>query len=252
MIAVCRLLVLSNRGSIGISSDGRYSRLTTTRRGFMQLSLGWAAFATAPRLLAQGVAAHTVKPEARPAPSGRPFNAYFVDVATAAGLRAPVIYGGVDSKKYILEATGCGCAFIDDDNDGWVDIFLLSGTCLTGDPVGAINRLYKNNRDGTFTDVTEKAGLKETGWASSVWSSTTTMTGTRTSFAPTTVKTTFIATTGMGPLPTSRKAPDFGTTSHAGDRDAASWTTTGMAISTCSFRTACASHSNTHRCQGRM
>ena len=121
-----------------------------------------------PRLFAQGVAAHTVKPMARPAPSGRPFNANFVDVAASAGLREPVLYGGVDSKKYILEATGCGCAFIDYDNDGWMDIFLLSGTRLTGDPPGATNRLYKNNRDGTFTDVTEKAGLKETGWASGV------------------------------------------------------------------------------------
>lgn len=134
----------------------------------MRLSLVSAALTAVPRLAAQGVAAHTVKPVARPAPSGRPFNAHFVDVAATARLHAPVIYGGVDSKKYILEATGCGCAFIDYDNDGWVDIFLLSGTRLTGDPPGATNRLYKNNRDGTFTDVTEKAGLKETGWASSV------------------------------------------------------------------------------------
>jgi enediyne biosynthesis protein E4 len=109
-----------------------------------------------------------VKAVARPAPSGRPFNAHFVDVASAAGLHAPVIYGGVESKKYILEATGCGCAFIDYDNDGWMDIFLLSGTRLEGDPPGATNRLYKNNRDGTFTDVTEKSGLKAVGWASGV------------------------------------------------------------------------------------
>jgi hypothetical protein len=124
--------------------------------------------AAAPRLLAQGVSTHTVKPVARPAPSGRPFYAHFIDVAAAAGLHAPVIYGGVESKKYILEATGCGCAFIDYDNDGWIDIFLLSGTRLDGDPPGATNRLYKNNRDGTFTDVTEKAGLKAVGWASGV------------------------------------------------------------------------------------
>jgi hypothetical protein len=78
------------------------------------------------------------------------------------------VYGGVDSKKYILEATGCGCAFIDYDNDGWMDIFLLSGTRLTGDPPDATNRLYKNNRDGTFTDVTERSGLKAVGWASGV------------------------------------------------------------------------------------
>src|SRR5258708_30679738 len=106
--------------------------MTLTRRTFVRLSLGSVLSATAERLLAQGVATHTAKPVARPAPSGRPFNAHFVDVASAAGLHAPVIYGGVDTNKYILESTGCGCAFIDYDNDGWMDIFLLSGTRLTG------------------------------------------------------------------------------------------------------------------------
>ena len=139
-----------------------------SRRDFVRSSVGAAALAAAPRVMAQGVSTHTVKPVARPAPSGRPFYAHFVDVAAAAGLRTPVIYGGVESKRYILEATGCGCAFIDYDNDGWIDIFLLSGTRLTGDPPEATNRLYKNNRDGTFTDVTEKAGLKAVGWASGV------------------------------------------------------------------------------------
>jgi len=142
--------------------------VTLTRRDFVRLSLGSAAVAATPRLTAQGVANRTVKPVARPAPSGRPFHAHFVDVAAAAGLHAPVIYGSVDSKKYILEATGCGCAFIDYDNDGWIDIFLLSGTLLTGNPPEATNRLYKNNRDGTFTDVTDKAGLRDVGWASGV------------------------------------------------------------------------------------
>jgi enediyne biosynthesis protein E4 len=80
----------------------------------------------------------------------------------------PVVYGGVKSKKYILEATGRGCAFIDYDNDGWMDIFLLSGTRLQSAPADATNRLFKNNRDGTFTDVTEKAGLRSAGWASGV------------------------------------------------------------------------------------
>src|SRR6266849_10889078 len=104
--------------------------MTFTRRRFARLCLGSAALATAERLLAQGVATHTAKPLARPAPSGRPFNAHFVDVAASAGLTTPTIYGGVESKKYILEATGCGCAFLDYDNDGWMDIFLLSGTRL--------------------------------------------------------------------------------------------------------------------------
>jgi len=142
--------------------------MTITRRGFVGLSLGSALSAAARKLFAQGVSTHTARPQPRPAPSGRPFNAHFVDVAASAGLRAPVVYGGVESKTYILEAVGCGCAFLDYDNDGWMDIFLLSGTRLEGAPPDATNRLYKNNRDGTFTDVTEKAGLRAVGWASGV------------------------------------------------------------------------------------
>jgi len=135
---------------------------------FLEFSVGSAISFAAERILAQGVTPHTAKPVARPAPSGRPFNARFVDVATSAGLTVPTIYGGVERKKYILESTGCGCAFIDYDNDGWMDIFLLCGTRIEGPPPGATNRLYKNNRDGTFTDVTEKAGLRAIGWASGV------------------------------------------------------------------------------------
>jgi hypothetical protein len=63
---------------------------------------------------------------------------------------------------------GCGCAFIDYDNDGWVDVLVLSGSRVSGAPEGTSNRLYKNNHDGTFTDVTERAGLLRTGWASAV------------------------------------------------------------------------------------
>src|SRR5260370_6501440 len=125
--------------------------MTLTRRTFVRLSLGSAISMTAEQLLAQGVSTHTAKPLARQAPSGRPFNAHFVDVASAAGLHAPVIYGGVASKKYILEATGCGCAFLDYDNDGWIDIFLLSGPRLGGAPVDASHRLSRPNRNGTLT-----------------------------------------------------------------------------------------------------
>ena len=136
------------------------------RRRLLQLGIGAAAFSFHPNpLLAQGVSTHTAKPLARPKGSGRPFHAHFVDVAAAAGLRAPIIYGEVAAKKYIVESTGCGCAFIDYDNDGWMDLFVLSGTRLEGAPEGTTNRLYKNNRDGTFTDVTEKAGLISAGWA---------------------------------------------------------------------------------------
>jgi hypothetical protein len=142
--------------------------MTWTRRAFMRATAASAISLTAERILGQGVSTHKAKPLARQAPSGRPFNAHFVDVAANAGLHEPTIYGGIDSKKYILESTGCGCAFLDYDNDGWMDIFLLCGTRLEGAPESATNRLYKNNRDGTFTDVTEKAGLHAVGWACGV------------------------------------------------------------------------------------
>ncbi len=140
--------------------------MTITRRSLILMSL----CAAAQRLFGQtqGIATRDVKTQPKPPASGRPFNAHFTDVAYEAGLRAPVIYGGVDAKKYIIESNGCGCAFIDYDNDGWMDIFLLSGTRLEGDPPEATNRLYKNNRDGKFTDVTEKSGLKAAGWANGV------------------------------------------------------------------------------------
>ena len=135
-----------------------------TRRTFLHYSLG-ALAAGSP---GQGVVSRKAKAEQRMAPSGRPFNARFTDIAKEAGLVLPVVYGEADHKDYILETVGCGCAFFDYDNDGWMDIFLLSGSSMAGTPSGASNRLYKNNRDGTFSDVTEKAGLRFTGWGSGV------------------------------------------------------------------------------------
>jgi len=119
------------------------------------------------RLGAQGMATRNVRPVARGKPSGLPFAAKFTDVARQAGLHEQVIWGPVDRKTYVLETVGCGAAFLDCDNDGWLDIFVLSGSRMEGAP-GATNRLYRNNRDGTFTDVTERAGLRRTGWASAV------------------------------------------------------------------------------------
>jgi len=98
------------------------------------------------------------------------FPVTFVDVAARAGLSEPTVYGGVGRKRFIIETNGCGVAFVDYDNDNWTDILLLNGTRLEGFPKGKepTNKLYRNNRDGTFTDVTAKAGLKRTGWASGV------------------------------------------------------------------------------------
>lgn len=92
----------------------------------------------------------------------------FVDVSAAAGLTQTMVYGGVENVKYIIESMGGGCAFFDYDNDGWMDVFILGGRKLEGVPSGASNRLYHNNRDGTFRDVTAKAGLLDAGWACGV------------------------------------------------------------------------------------
>ena len=143
--------------------------MNLSRRSFVRLGAGAVLSVPANRLMAQqGMGGHTIKPMPRGAPSGRPFNAHFVDIAANAGLHAPVIYGDEQTNKYIVESTGCGCAFIDYDNDGWMDLFVLSGTRLGGVPDDTTNRLYKNNRDGTFADVTEKAGLHSLGWACGV------------------------------------------------------------------------------------
>src|SRR5947199_3360188 len=95
----------------------------------------------------------------------------FVDVAREAGLTTPNVWGGADHKKYIIEAKGSGLAFFDYDHDGWMDIYLTNGTRLDAnwEPGEApTSHLYKNNRDGTFTDVTEKSGLARTGWQTGV------------------------------------------------------------------------------------
>lgn len=94
----------------------------------------------------------------------------FVNVAREAGLRAKTIFGSERKNRYLVETTGCGVAFYDYDNDGWLDIFLVNGSRFeTKFTAGApTNRLYKNNRDGTFTDVTVEAGLVASGWGQGV------------------------------------------------------------------------------------
>jgi hypothetical protein len=85
----------------------------------------------------------------------------FRNVAAHAGLVHSFPNGGTDSKKYILETTGSGVAFIDYNNDGLLDIFVLSGP-------GGTNRLYRNEGGGRFTDVTKETGLTSDGWSQGV------------------------------------------------------------------------------------
>jgi hypothetical protein len=106
-------------------------------------------------------------------PSAKPAAplAQFLDVAEKSGLTMSNIFGGRDTKKYIIETTGTGVAIFDYDNDGWPDIFLVNGTTLESRPQDktATNHLYRNNHDGTFTDVTTLAGLAgPSGWGQGV------------------------------------------------------------------------------------
>src|SRR5487761_1851355 len=78
--------------------------------------------------------------------------------------------GGLSPQMYEPETLGAGCAFLDYDNDGWMDIYLVnSGKCDFYNPPKPLrNALYRNNRDGTFTDVTEKAGVGGGGYGMGV------------------------------------------------------------------------------------
>jgi enediyne biosynthesis protein E4 len=109
------------------------------------------------------------QPSKNPAPTDS-VAVHFTDIAEKAGLTMTNVFGGVDTKKYIIETTGTGIAVFDYDNDGWPDIFFVNGTTLEGFPQGKAptNHLYRNNHDGTFTDVTEKAGLIANGWGQGV------------------------------------------------------------------------------------
>jgi hypothetical protein len=133
-----------------------------TRRDLLRTVPALCVSALLPRsLFAASAEAYPDKPVAA---SVKPFSR-FTDIALAAGLTKMMPYGTPEKVTYIVEEMGGGCAFFDYDNDGWMDIFILGGRTLEGVPPGASNRLYKNNRNGTFTDVTEKAGLLDAGWA---------------------------------------------------------------------------------------
>ena len=83
-------------------------------------------------------------------------------MAQTAGLSIPNVWGGIEHKRVIIETKGSGIAFFDYDNDSWLDIYLTNGSRLGAHwPVGKepTTHLYKNNRDGTFTGVTENPVL---------------------------------------------------------------------------------------------
>ncbi len=142
------------------------------KRGLLQAATGGQQQQQKPQSI--GPIERSYEAKAAPAPTGpkspiegTPLGIQFVDVVKDSGLAVETIYGGVHHNKYLLETTGCGVAFYDYDNDGWLDVFLVNGWRLEGFSAADAPHchLFKNNRDGTFTDVTAKSGLGEkTGW----------------------------------------------------------------------------------------
>jgi hypothetical protein len=144
--------------------------LFSSRRGFLKSLSRSALVLPLQNVLALARPARFLAETSAANPASPALGATFVDVGREAGLNAKTIYGGEHKNKYLLETTGCGVAFYDYDNDGWLDIFLVNGWRLEGFPAGEepTSHLFKNNRDGTFTDVTAKAGLIHHGWGQGV------------------------------------------------------------------------------------
>ena len=96
--------------------------------------------------------------------------ARFRDVAAEAGLTDIMRCGRDDRKDYIIEALGGGVALLDYDRDGLLDAFFVSGSTLEGFPPGEhpSNQLYRNKGDGTFSNLTDAAGLRSEGWGQGV------------------------------------------------------------------------------------
>jgi len=144
------------------------SKLGFTRRDFLRamsaqlgLSTGLALGGLAPFL--RNI--HSMSPQ-----SGNVYIPLFEEIPSAKSGISWRHVNGRSAEYYIPETTGAGCAFLDYDNDGWMDIYLVnSGKCDFYSPEPPLrNALYKNNRDGTFTDVTEKAGVAAGGYGMGV------------------------------------------------------------------------------------
>lgn len=133
----------------------------------MRPLLALAAFSLAAS--GQGIPVRSFEPAPKAPPSGRPWPVRFTDVSTPAGLTAPFLSGLPLTKKYIVEANGAGLAFFDYNNDNYPDIFLLNSARFAKGPTPT-NHLYRNNKNGTFTDVTAQAGLTRSGWGNGLCS----------------------------------------------------------------------------------
>jgi hypothetical protein len=148
----------------------RRAFLKSFSRSALVLSLESVLAMARPRWLRANAQQKAALPKDEAKGDGGDLGVSFLNVARESGLNAKTIFGGEHKNKYLLETTGCGVAFYDYDNDGWLDIFLVNGTRLEGFPAGSepTSHLFRNNRDGTFTDVTARAGVAHSGWGQGV------------------------------------------------------------------------------------
>jgi len=111
---------------------------------------------------AQRQAVRATSPARKTAPAS---SASFADVTHVSGIDFHLTCGGLE-KRYIMESMCGGVAVLDYDNNGWMDIFLVNGSTLEDVRAGKCHpgKLYRNNHDGTFTDVSAKAGITHCGW----------------------------------------------------------------------------------------
>ena len=135
----------------------------------LAICVGVSATSAAKRWLAVAEAGPTQSPTIAQSMAALPSVSYR-DVASASGLTSRHVSGSEEGREYILESTGSGVGLFDYNNDGFLDIFLVTATTLRGFPKGQepINHLFQNNRDGTFKDVTAEAKLERSGWGQGV------------------------------------------------------------------------------------
>src|SRR5256714_3985461 len=128
------------------------------------------SFSFSRRLFLRGLAGSIAFSRLSRLAAAAPATYVFEEIPSSASGITWVHTAGKSAEKYLPEATGAGCAFLDYDNDGWMDIYLVnSGKCDFYNPPRPLrNALYRNNRDGTFTEVTEKARVGAGGYGMGV------------------------------------------------------------------------------------